>query len=142
MKKIFTFSVLAVAIAMVFGSCTKRGYYEKDDIERATVIDYVNGTPYSLIQYDYDRTYAVVESMEYDTQYWPEVYDRLEGRFYEGQQRRIYNITAGFYINLYVVENVPTKADAFDALDYYAHKYLTTKANNKTISQSDKRRIQ
>lgn len=141
MKKILTFSILMVAIAIIFGSCTKRDYYNSD-IERATVIDYANGTPYSLVQYDYDRTYAIVESMEANTEYWPEVYDRLEGRFYERQSRRVYNITAGFYIDLYVVENVPTKGEALDALDYYANKYLTSKSIDKSILMSQKRRIQ
>lgn len=141
MKKVLTFSLLMIATATILFSCTKKGYYNSD-VETATVKDYVNGTPYSLIQYDYDRTYAIVESMESNTTYWPEVYDVLEGVFYEGQTRKVYNITAGFYINLYVVENIPTYNEAQDALDYYANRYLTSKSLNKTITMSQKRRIQ
>ena len=135
MKKLLTFSILAVSIAVLFTSCVKRDYYNSD-LERASVLDYEAGTPYSIIQYDYDGTYAVVESMDYNTDLWPLDGDRLEGVFYEGQTRRVYNLSTGDYISLYVVENVPTRSEAYDALYYYADRYAIAKGIDKSVLKS------
>lgn len=123
--------------------CYKSDYYydNNNNVERARVIDYENGTPYSIIRYDYDATYAIIESMDANTNLWPEINDRLEGVFKEGQERSVYNITGGFYARIYVVENVTTQKEAYEALYYYNDRYLTSKATNKSLLLSDKRRI-
>ncbi len=143
MKKILTFAILAATVTVLLSGCYKSDYYydNNNNVERARVIDYENGTPYSIIRYDYDATYAIIESMDANTNLWPEINDRLEGVFKEGQERSVYNITGGFYARIYVVENVTTQKEAYEALYYYNDRYLTSKATNKSLLLSDKRRI-
>lgn len=143
MKKILTFALLAATVTVLLSGCYKNDTYynNKSDVERARVIDYENGTPYSIIRYDYDGTYAIIESTDANTNLWPEIGDRLEGVFKEGQERSIYNITGGFYARVYVLENVPTKNEAYKALYYYNDRYLTSKAVNKSVLMSEKRRL-
>lgn len=124
MKRLLNFSLVAVVAMLVLASCSKnKDYYDNSDYETVSVVDYENGTPYSIIQYHADNTYAVIESMDTNTQLWPDRGEILEGVFIEGRQSRVYNRTGGFNSNIYVVENVNTRDEAYDALYYYNDRY-------------------
>lgn len=131
MKKLFNFSLLAILLVVVLASCSKNRDYYQDDREVATVYEFADGTPYSIIQYNKDGTYAIIESLDANTKLWPDIDDRLEGVFVEGRQSRVYNRTYGTNINIYVTENITTRNEALDALDYYADRYLTSAKVNK-----------
>ncbi len=141
MKRILYLSMAMIAVTVLIAGCSKRDYYKNTDQERATVLDYRNGTPYSIIQYSYDGTYAIIESIDASTSLWPEKGDILDGTFYVGQTRRVYNVTASFYCNINVVENVPTLQEAYDALDYYASRYaISGKVNPLSLESQGARR--
>lgn len=131
MKRILNFSLIGLLAVILLASCSKNRDYYDDDREIATVVDYEDGTPYSIIQYQSDRTYAIIESVDNNTQLWPDRGEILEGVFIEGRETRVYNRTGGFNTNIYVVENVNTRDEAYDALYYYNDTYGFVRTTDK-----------
>ncbi len=137
MKRVLNFSVVALLAIVVLASCTKsRDHYQNNDIETAVVVDFYD-SPYSIIRYDYDNTYAIIESLENDSNIWPRKGDRLRGTFYEGKESRVTNITRNYSNSIYVVENITTEDEAYEALDYYDTRYNASamKGNNIKLFQ-------
>ncbi|OJU25695.1 MAG: hypothetical protein BGN92_12035 [Sphingobacteriales bacterium 41-5] len=142
MKRLLNFSLIAILAVVVLASCSKNRDYYQNDYETASVVDYENGTPYSIIQYHADNTYAIIESRDTNTQLWPDRGEILEGVFIEGRQSRVYNRTGGFNANIYVVENITSRDEAYDALYYYNDNYGFVRTidkisfKNRTIPKS------
>ncbi|MGJ7031637.1 hypothetical protein [Niabella hirudinis] len=120
MKRIFTFSILSVLAVVVLASCSKRDYWRDDDryTNETGITVYVSevGSPYSVVQMDYDGSYAVVYSLEKDKYYWPEKSDIIYGDFSVGGSRTLYNKTAGFNIRLEVDDFFDYKDDAINSV--------------------------
>lgn len=134
MKRILTYPVVALIAIVLLASCSRSSdQYYNNDVEIATVVDYENGTPYSIIQYQYDRTYAIIESMDNNTQLWPDRGEILEGVFVEGRRSSVYNRTGGFRSNIYVVENITNRDEAYDALYYYNDRYGYARTTDKNV---------
>lgn len=131
MKRITQFSMVALLAVIMLASCSKNRDHYRDNIERAQVIDFEDGTPYSIIYYINTRTYAIIESVDNNTQLWPDYDDILEGVFIKGRQTNVYNRTGGFRANIFVVENVNTEEEAYDALYYYNDTYGFARTTDK-----------
>ncbi|WP_018629538.1 hypothetical protein [Niabella aurantiaca] len=139
MKRIFTFSIIAVLAAVVLTSCSKRDYWRDDDPynDESGITVYISevGSPYSVIRMDYDGRYAIVYSQESDKYYWPEMNDVIYGDFSVGGGRTLYNKTAGFNIRLEVDEFFDYKNDAVNAVirrednEGYAKAFNNTKVS-------------
>jgi hypothetical protein len=142
MKKILTLSLLMIAGIVLLASCTKRDYYDdRNDVEISVIFE-VSDSPYSIIQFNNDGTYAIIEHLENNSNRWPIKGDRLQGRFYEGKESTVYNLTAGYNNRVYVVEvGILTIDDAWDALDYYVDDFYAVKGMNKSMKMSFERRI-
>ena len=118
MKKPFTFSALAIIIAVAFTSCVKQtpfneGYWlskERGDVVYSSstcshyVVETVNG--YSVIR--------AISSRPYEG-------DILYGDFSYGGVKDIYNRTEGSIISGDVKEYWLTYSGAQDGLDYYCY---------------------
>lgn len=120
MKKILTISFALIAGMMLLASCTKRHYYDDDNnnggTEDAFVYEYAD--EFFSVQFDRDGRFAVLESLD-DVSYWPELDELIRGNFGVGR-KRVYNVDAGFNMNVRVIEtNIRSDIDAQDALDYY-----------------------
>ncbi|MBZ4191144.1 hypothetical protein [Niabella beijingensis] len=141
MKRILTFSIVAVLATVVLASCSKRDHWRDDNNtndEYAYVTGYNKGYPYSIVQFSNDNTYAIIESRYNDE--LPENGDELYGDFYRSNQYRIVrnNSRAPNKISIRVIEDgIQTATDATDALDYYcfgSNASSATKQNKVFIS--------
>ncbi len=138
MKRLLNFSLIAILAVVVLAGCTKNRDHYDDRTEIADVFYFDNGTPYSIIKYRADNTFGIIESIDANTQLWPDFDEVLEGIFIEGRQSRVYNRTGGFYANIFVMENVNTRDEAYDALDYYNEKYGFAAKSDRNIIMNNK----
>jgi len=106
---------------VLLASCTKRDYYQ-DTREYALVVDYVEGYPYSVIRFDADGSFAVIESMENNSDYWPLINDELFGDFDLGT-RYVRNNDAGYNIRVSVLDYANSLSEANRIIDRYIDRY-------------------
>ncbi len=121
MKKLLTISLMLLAGVVLLAGCTKRDYYE-DTREYALVVDYVEGYPYSVIRFDADGTFAVIESLDNNADYWPLINDELFGDFDLGS-RYVRNNDAGYNIRISVLDYANSLNEANHILDSYIDRY-------------------
>lgn len=118
MKKIFTFSALALIIALVFTSCVKEvpfdeGYWLSK--ERGEVVYSSSACSYYIVETI--NGYSVIRSISYR----PYEGDILYGDFSYNGVKDIYNRTEGTLISGDVKEYWLTYSGAQDALGYYCY---------------------
>jgi hypothetical protein len=118
MKKIFTFSALAIVIALIFTSCVKEVPFNEGRWlakERGQVVFSSSVCPYYVIETI--NGYAVIRSLGSA----PYEGDILFGDFSYYGVSDIYNRTAGYIISGDVKEYWLTYSGAQEALDYYCY---------------------
>jgi hypothetical protein len=118
MKKIFTFSIVAVVIALVFASCVKEVPFNEArwlSKERGQVVYSSSPCPYYVIETI--NGYAVIRSLGSK----PYEGDVLYGDFSYYGVNDIYNRSAGYIITGDVKEFWLSYSGAQDALDYYCY---------------------
>lgn len=139
MKRLLTFSILAVLATVLFASCSKRDHYDNSNSEYAYIDNFYDGYPFAVVQYESDNTYGIIENKFIEDPV--SIDDRLYGDFYEGGYRDVKNITANYRMPIRVRENGLGSAAAADvALNYYCDEYdglagLPKNKNRILISQ-------
>ena len=133
MKKIFTYSIVAVLAAMLFTSCAKERVYTNDNAywfsqERGDVVYSNNSCGYYVVETNYG--YTVIRNLDGLRTYDGDV---LYGNFGGYGSRDFYNYTANLITRGSVVEYDLSYSAAQDAIDYYCPY---GKANGATIRQS------
>ena len=118
MKRIFTFSFVALVVAIFFTSCVKQapfndGYWLSK--ERGQVVYSSSSCPYYLAETA--NGYTVIRSVSSR----PYEGDILYGDFSYYGVKDIYDRTEGFLITADVKEYWLTYSGAQDALDYYCY---------------------
>lgn len=113
MKRLLTFSILAVLATVFFASCSKRDHYNNSYKENG-VVTYISevNSPYSVVRMDDDGTYAVIYSTDGSASLWPEINDLLYGDFAEGGNRNVTNKTIGKTIRIEVDDFFDYRDDA------------------------------
>ena len=122
MKRFISISLVLFAGMILLASCTKRDYYD-DNVggsETAVVVDYFPDYPFTIIKFESDLTYAVIEHL--DDKY-PKRGQILDGIFEPGRISTIRNLDFSENIRIKTLENNPTEQDAYDALNDYADEY-------------------
>ncbi|AHF17400.1 hypothetical protein [Niabella soli] len=122
MKRILTFSLLAVLATFIFASCSKHDYIDNNnpDIENGKVVYAPAGYNYYAVVQLFD-SYAFIETMDNSSNKWPIRYDNLRGTFYDTQDNSVYNQTGQFWTTVRVHGFYNTETDADNALEsYYA----------------------
>lgn len=125
MNKILTFSFLLIAGVVLLASCRKRDYVDdRTNEEFANVIHYEDGGyPYSIIRFQYDNSYAIIESIDNNTDLWPLRGEQLRGVFTVGRESVVRNMTRSFNSRMYLVEDGLSHDEAYEALYYYDDRY-------------------
>jgi hypothetical protein len=118
MKKVFTFSAIALILTIFFTSCVKRaplddGYWLSK--ERGQVVYSSSSCPYYLVETA--NGYSVIRSISSR----PYEGDILYGDFSYYGVKDIYDRTDGLVMNGDVKEYWLTYTGAQDALDYYCY---------------------
>jgi hypothetical protein len=118
MKKIFTFSVLAVVITLIFSSCAKQlpfdeGYWLSK--ERGAVVYSSSSCPYYLVESP--SGYTVIRAVSTR----PIEGDVIYGDFSYNGVKDMYDRTGGLIISGDVKEYWLTSSGAQDAIDYYCY---------------------
>ncbi|ANH81244.1 hypothetical protein A8C56_09825 [Niabella ginsenosidivorans] len=125
MKRILTFSLLAVLATVIFASCSKHDHWDDDDPgnEYAYVDGFYDGYPFCIVQYGIDNTYGIVESKYMEDPLAD--HDELYGNFSEDIGfHYIKNITQNFRTQMKVRENgIYNSVDANAALNDYCDEY-------------------
>ena len=134
MKKIFTYSILAAFVAVLFTSCAKEKVVVYDDHaywlaqERGDVVYSNNYCGFYVVETNYG--YTIIQNLDglrtYDT-------DVMYGNFGGYGTRDFYNHTADVVTQGNVLEYDLTYNGAQDAIDYYCP---TGKTNGLKIRQS------
>ncbi|CAN5877026.1 hypothetical protein BH11BAC4_BH11BAC4_24020 [soil metagenome] len=132
MKRIFTYSIFAVLVAVLFTSCAKEKVYDNNSYwlsqERGDVVYSNNYCGFYVVETNYG--YTIVQNLDglrtYDT-------DIMYGDFGAYGTRNFYNYTANVVTGGNVVEYDLTYNEAQDAIDYYCP---AGKANKLTIRQN------
>jgi hypothetical protein len=134
MKKIFTYSILAALVAVLFTSCVKDRVVVYDDNsywlsqERGDVVYSSNSCGFYVVETNYG--YTIIENLDglrtYDA-------DVMYGDFGAYGTRDFYNYTADVITRGHVLEYDLTYAEASDAIDYYCP---VGKASGTKIRQS------
>lgn len=141
MKKIFTFSALALVLTLALSSCVKnRGYYGVDEgywlaKERGEV---VYSDPYC--SYYVVETYYGFNIVQAYGNYKPREGDMVYGNFSARGTRDLYNYSAGFVFTGTVTDFWLSYAGAQDALDYYCPlggKGTTTRVFKKSTIREE-----
>ena len=134
MKKIFTYSILAALVAVLFTSCAKEKVVVYDDHaywlsqERGDVVYSNNYCGYYVVETDYG--YTIIENLDGLRTYGTDV---MYGNFGGYGTRDFYNYTADILTRGNVVEYDLSYIEAMDAIDYYCP---LGKANGLKIKQS------
>ena len=118
MKRLFTFSAVALIVAFLFTSCVKQTPFNERywlSKERGQVVYSSSACPYYVIETI--NGYAVIRSLG-DKPYEGDI---LYGDFSYFGLNDIYNHTAGYVISGDVKEFWLTYSGALDALDYYCY---------------------
>jgi len=134
MKKIFTYSIVAALVAVLFSSCVKEKVIVYDDNsywlsqEQGDVVYSSNACGFYVVETNYG--YTVVQNLDglrtYDG-------DLMYGNFGGYGSRDFYNYTADVITRGNVVEYDLTYSEAQDAIDYYCP---LGKAKGSKIRQS------
>lgn len=134
-------SLVILAGIVLLASCRKKDYYDdRNDVEVSVVFE-ISDSPFSIIRFENDGTYAIIEHLESNSELWPIEGDALRGRFYEGKESVVYNFETDSNNQIYVVEvGLVTLDEAREALDYYIDDYYAVAGTNK-IKMQFKRRI-
>lgn len=118
MKKIFTYSILAAMVAVLFTSCIKQRVYDDRSYwlsqERADVVYSNNFCGYYVVETNYG--YTIIENLDGLRTFEGDV---MYGNFGGYGSRSFYNYTADVVTSGHVVEYDLSYYDALDALDYY-----------------------
>jgi len=119
MKKIFTYSITAVLVALLFTSCVKdRVVYDNSSYwlsqERGDVIYSSNSCGFYVVETNYG--YTIIQNLDGFRTYEGDV---LYGNFGGSGMRDFYNYTADVVTRGNVMEYDLTYYEAMDALDYY-----------------------
>jgi hypothetical protein len=135
MKKIFTYSIIAVMAALLFTSCAKERVYQDDNAywlsqERGDVVYSNNSCGYYVVATNYG--YTIIRNLDglrvYDG-------DIMYGNFGTYGSRDFYNYTANIITRGSVVEYDLSYNTAQDAIDYYC-PYGKSSGSTTTIRQS------
>jgi hypothetical protein len=121
MKKIFTYSIAAALVAILFTSCVKeRVVYDNDNSsywlsqERGDVIYSNNYCGYYVVETNYG--YTIIQNLDglrtYDA-------DVMYGNFAGYGTRNFYNYSADLVTSGHVVEYDLSYNEALDAINYY-----------------------
>ena len=133
MKKIFTYSILAALVALLFSSCVKETVYVDDSPnwlsqERGDVVYSNNYCGFYVVETNYG--YTIIQNLDglrtYDA-------DVMYGNFGGYGTRDFYNYSADIITRGKVLEYDLSYFDAMDAIDYYCP---LGKANGLKIRQS------
>ena len=119
MKKIFTYSITAVLVALLFTSCVKdRVVYDNSSYwlsqERGDVLYSSNSCGFYVIETNYG--YTIIQNLDGFRTYEGDV---LYGNFGGSGMRDFYNYTADVVTRGNVMEYDLTYYEAMDALYYY-----------------------
>ena len=118
MKKIFTYSIVAVLAAVLFTSCTKERVYNDNAYwlsqERGDVVYSSNNCGYYVVETSYG--YTVIQNLDGLRTYDGDV---MYGNFGGYGSRDFYNYTANVITRGTVVEYDLSYSAAQDAIDYY-----------------------
>ncbi|GAB3423706.1 hypothetical protein GCM10027516_23240 [Niabella aquatica] len=109
-----------IAGIVLLASCTKRDYYNDEpvNVEYATVFYFENNNPLTIIRFDSDGTYALIESVDNN---YPNDYDELSGIFDLGR-RTIFNETQRRNMRVEILKYANTRDEAYDDFDYYTSR--------------------
>jgi len=142
MKKIFTYSITAVLVALLFTSCVKdRVVYDNSNYwlsqERGDVIYSSNSCGFYVIETNYG--YTIVQNLDGLRTYEGDV---MYGNFGGYGTRDFYNYTADVVTRGNVMEADLTYNEARDAIDYYCPlgKASGLKMKQSATSQSKMKR--
>jgi hypothetical protein len=118
MKKIFTYSIVAALVAILFTSCVKDRIYEDNSYwlsqERGDVVYSNNSCGYYAVETNYG--YTIIQNLDGLRTYEGDV---LYGNFGGIGTRDFYNHTANVVTRGTVMEYDLSYNQALDALDYY-----------------------
>jgi hypothetical protein len=118
MKKIFTYSILAALVAVLFTSCVKEKVYDDHSYwlsqERGNVVYSNNSCGFYVVETNYG--YTIVENLDGLRTYEGDV---MYGNFGGYGTRDFYNYTANVVTRGTVVEYDLTYNGAAAAIDYY-----------------------
>lgn len=133
MKKIFTYSILAALMAVLFTSCVKERVVYNDNSywlsqERGDVVYSNNYCGFYVVETNYG--YTIIQNLDGLRTYEA---DMMYGNFGGYGTRDFYNYTAGVVTRGNVVEYDLSYNEAQDAIDYYCP---VGKANGLKIKQS------
>ena len=137
MKKIFTYSIMAVLAAVLFTSCVKETVYDDNSYwlsqEKGHVIYSNNSCGYYVVETNYG--YTVIHNLDGLRTYEG---DEMYGNFGASGTRNFYNYTANIITSGTVVEYDLTLSEAQDAIDYYCPygKASGSKIRESSTSQS------
>ena len=142
MKKIFTYSIVAALVAILFTSCVKeRVVYDDSSYwlsqERGDVAYSNNFCGYYVVETNYG--YSIIQNLDGLRTYEADV---MYGNFGGYGTRDFYNYTADLVTSGNVVEYDLTYNEALDAIDYYcpAGKASGLKMKQSATSQSKMKR--
>ena len=133
MKKIFTYSIVAALVAVLFTSCAKeRVVYDDSSYwlsqERGDVVYSNNFCGYYVVETNYG--YSIIQNLDGLRTYEADV---MYGNFGGYGTRNFYNYTADLVTRGNVVEYDLTYNEALDAIDYYCP---AGRANGLKLKQS------
>lgn len=118
MKKIFTYSIVAVMAAVLFTSCAKERIHDDNSYwlsqERGDVVYSSNNCGYYVVATNYG--YTIIRNLDGLNTYDGDV---LYGNFGGYGSRNFYNYTANTVTRGTVVEYDLSYNEAQDAIDYY-----------------------
>jgi hypothetical protein len=132
MKKIFTYSILAVLMAALFTSCAKERVYDDNSYwlsqEQGNVVYSNNACGYYVVETNYG--YSIINNLDGLRTYEG---DLMYGNFGAFGTRNFYNYTANIITSGTVMEYDLSYGEAQDAIDYYCPY---GKANGVKIKES------
>ena len=118
MKKIFTYSILAALVAVLFSSCVKERVYDDSSYwlsqERGDVVYSDNSCGFYVVETNYG--YTIIQNIDGLRTYEADV---MYGNFGGYGTRDFYNHTADIVTRGNVVEYDLTYNEATDAINYY-----------------------
>lgn len=120
MKKIFTYSLVAVFAVALLASCTKRDYYNDSYNEDGSVIWASNATPYSIISFS-NGDYALFKTLE-SIDFWPYENDIINGNFETKGSRSFLNKNDNRRFNGLIIDFYSNLDNAYDDLVYYSNR--------------------
>ena len=132
MKKIFTYTIVAALLAVLFTSCVKETVYNDNSYwlsqERGDVVYSNNYCGFYVVETNYG--YSIIQNLDGLRTYDGDV---MYGDFGGYGTRDFHNYTANLITRGDVVEYDLTYYEAMDAMDYYCPMF---KSKGSTIRQS------